>query len=256
MKDKKQYGISTQIEYVDIKEILKHYKKSKYWKKKWCVFKTNNFKFNFWLDTIDIRQNKIIGKVDFERTVIVRGNRHFTFSCEWWEAKDITIPISNSDYKQETFERGLIGCIRDLIETLERYVIVRTNDYHTAERSEGWYYDRVEELANEKLDEEGVKNEDIRDAYISACRSNASCDYTYKVVKAKLKTVFPNLYLMLYSWFNRPEHYEATKKEILEKKANLISILIGIKKEQWIMNDRIESEEINEEIINEVLEEI
>lgn len=256
MKFKKQYGISTQIEYIDIKDILKNYKKSKYWKKKWCVFKTNQFKFNFSLREINIRDNEIKAGVLYEQTVITRGNKHFAFSPWWWDATTITIPIDNPEYRQEAFERALVGAIRTQIENIEKLVIYQTNDYKKAERSEVYYYDRVEELANAKLDEEHVTNEDIRDAYVDACRSNASCDYKSRVILTKVKTVFPNLYLMLYSWFNRPDDFERAKEEILEKQASLKSKLIGIKREQWIQNDKIESEEINEEIIDEVLEKI
>ena len=253
---KKTYGISTQIEYVDIKEILKNYKKPKYWKKHWCVFKTNNFKFDFYLANIDIQNNAIEARVNYDSTSIVRGNRKIHLLSRSWGYKPIRIPIDNPDYKQETFERKLIGCIRDLIIDLESSIIERTNDYRTAERSTVYYYDRVEELAKQKLDEEHIDNEDIRDAYISACRDKALCDYCSKVLTAKLQTVLPNLYLMLFSWFNRPDDYEKMKSEILEKQSKLKSKLIGIKKEQWIVNDKIESEEINDEIISEILEDI
>lgn len=253
---KKQYGISTQIEYIDIKDILKNYKKTKYWKKSWCVFKTNNFSFTFKLSQIDVKNDKIYAEVNYENADIVRGGKNFSFTSNYWNCYTIIIPIDNPDYKQEAFERALIGAIANRIDYLERTVIERTSDYKQAERSEADYYELVEELAEQKLDEEKVYNEDIREAYIDACRRNASCDYKSRVLNAKLKTVFPNLYLMLYSWFGKEENYKKVKKEILEKQASLNSILIGIKKEQWIQNDRIESEEINEEIINEVLEEI
>lgn len=253
---KKTYGISTQIEYVNIKEILKNYKKPKYWKKHWCVFKTNNFKFVFYLSRIDIEGNAIEGRVNYISTAIVRGNRKLCLESLPWNYETITIPIANPDYKQETFERRLIGCIRSLIERLERLIIERTSDYRTAERNTNYYYDRVEELANQKLDEENITNEDIRDAYVEKCRDNASCDYCSQVLAAKSKTVLPNLYLMLFSWFDRPDDYKKMKSEILEKQSKLKSKLIGIKREQWIVNDKIESEEINDEIINDVLEEI
>ena len=256
MKVKKQYGISTQIEYIDIKDILKNYKRTKYWKKSWCVFKTNNFKFTFKLGSIDVKNDKIYAEVHYENANIVRGNRHFSFVSNYWNYYSITIPIDNPDYTQEVFERALIGAILDRIDNLERIVIAKTSDYKRAERSEVYYYDRVEKLAEQKLDEENVSNEDIRDAYIEKCRSKAHCNYISKVIDAKLKTIFPNLYLMLYSWFGKEENYKKVKKEILEKQASLKSKLIGIKREQWIQNDKIESDEINEEIIDEVLEEI
>lgn len=256
MKFKKQYGISTQIEHIDIKDILKNYKKTKYWKKSWCVFKTNNFKFTFKLNQIDVKNNKIYAEVNYENANIVRGNRHFYFISNCWDYSSITIPIDNPDYKQEAFERALIGAITNRIDCLERIVIQRTSDYRQAERSEDDYYDRVEELAEQKLDEEGVSNTDIREAYIEKCRSNASCSFALNVINLKLKTIFPNLYLMLYSWFGKEENYKKVKEEILEKQASLKSKLIGIKREQWIQNDKIESNEIDEEIIEEVLEEI
>ena len=256
MKLKKQYGISTQIEHIDIKDILKNYKKTKYWKKSWCVFKTNNFKFTFKLNQIDVKNNKIYAEVNYENANIVRGNRHFSFEAYYWDYALITIPIDNPDYKQEAFERALIGAITNRIDYLERRVIENTSDYKQAERSKDNYYDRVVELAKQNLDEEGVSNADIREAYIDQCRSNASCNYTTEVIYAKLKTIFPNLYLMLYSWFGKEENYKKVKEEILKKQASLKAKLIGIKREQWIQNDKIESDEIDDEIIDEILEEI
>ena len=241
-------NISTQIEYIDIQDILKNYKKDTYWQKSWRVLKTHTFSFYFRLRSINVRRGLIESELFVPTTLIKRGNRKYAIRemTKWL----YDIPINNSDYRQETFERNLTSNLEELIRWLEDEIIQNTSDYRMAKREEQDYYYRVEELAKEKLDEENVSNKDIRDAYIDSCRSNASVDYTSRVKEAKRLTIFPNLYLMLYSWFRKHDKFLQIKKEITDKKSRLKKTLISYKRELWAVEESLESEDINEEIID------
>ena len=252
-QNKEKQTISTHIEYIDIQDILKNYKKDAYWQKSWLVLKTHTFSFYFRLRSINVRRGLIESEIFVPATLIKRGNRKYEIGEMTKYLNDI--PIKNSDYRQETFERNLTSNLEELIKWLEDEIIKNTSDYRMARREEEDYYERVEELAKEKLDEEGVSNEDIRDAYIDSCRSNAYVNYTSRVKETKRLTIFPNLYLMLYSWFRKHDKFLQIKKEITDKKSRLKKTLISYKRELWAVEESLESEDINEEIV-EMFEEI
>ena len=247
IKDRER-NISTQIEYINIEDILKNYKKDAYWQKNWLVLKTHTFSVYFRLLFINVKDSYIVCEVFTPTTLIKRGNRRYEIREESRSMK--SIPIDNSDYKQEVFERNLTSTIEILIGDLENEIIKLTSDYKIAKELEDEYCERVEELANEKLDEEGVSNDEIRDAYIDSCLSNAYVNYTSRVLETKRFTIFPNLYLMLYSWFRKHNKFLEIKNQIIEKQRNLKKTLISYKRELWDVEKSLENEDINEEIVD------
>lgn len=84
------------------------------------------------------------------------------------------------------------------IENLEKEAIMATREYINLTRSYSDEKDKLTEIAEDFLDDNGVHNEDIRNAYIEAyVENNTKLDLMQEKLKREMQyTIFPDLYLM------------------------------------------------------------
>ena len=205
---KKQYGISTELQYVNLEEVLKNYTDRKFWKKSWCVFKTKDFSCFWKMKTIDVDNNKIESVVSLEYC-----GKHRIINYFWDNHKVVnycsSIPISNSDYTQVHFNKNILGAIEGCINELEIRIIKNSYEYRQAEQLERDEVKTLREIAENFLDRENVQNQDIRCAYIDSYISKASrYSYTSKVESTAYRRYYPTARLMLFSWFDNKKKFE------------------------------------------------
>lgn len=214
----KLFRVSTELQYVNLKEVLDNYTDKKFWKKSWCVFKTKDFNCFWKMKTIDVDDNKIVSIVSLEYCGKHNIVRYF------WETHKIThccssIPISNSDYTQVHFNKNILGTIENCIDELETRIIKNSYEYKEAESLERDEVARLREIAEDFLDSENVHNQDIRSAYIDSYVSKASrYSYTSKVEKTAYRRYYPTARLMLFSWFDNKKRFEEEAKFLKQNK--------------------------------------
>lgn len=239
----KKFGISTEIKYIDLAEILANFKNPKFWKKSWCVFKTKDFECYWKMTNIDITDNCISSRVEL--------HYHGKHDCKeyFWDNNIKTsgcssIPIENSDYTQEVLNRNIVSAIQTTIDYLEKAIIVNSYAYKEAQRLESDEEERLTEVAENFLDENNVSNKDIREAYIDRFVSDASkYDYTGRVKQSAIHKYYPSARLMLYSWFNNKKKFDEEAKFLKEN----MGVTKKLTYEIWKARKELESDAFIEE---------
>jgi len=152
----------------------------------------------------------------------------------------------------EVIEKGINGkIIRWLIEWEERKLIKETSAYKEAEQYEDDFNDLIEEKAKDLLDELGITNEDIRDAYIESQKDKLSTSqFTERVLETYKGTKLPKLYMSYCLFANDKETYDKYKKI-----AKLNGFKVGdLRKEIKAELNKIEIGEMYDEIeLDEVM---
>lgn len=247
-------SLSTKLVYLDLKTIMENYRKPEFWEKDWLIFKSKELEITWSITNIDVLSNTIESRICFRDGHITRGGKKFWFDHSFtvkqsWilEAVCRPIPIKNSDYTQEAFDRNILNTILKSIARLERGFAYNTYEYKKARELEDEQIERLQEIAEEFLDKEGVYNESIRDAYIEKYVDDNKENYTNKVLGNSQFRFFKTAYLHVCSWFGNDkafEEYKALLKKFVPKK-QIFKILKKTKEMQsdkWVeeMKDQLE----------------
>lgn len=232
---KKTFGVQTELVKLNIHEILANYKNPKYWKKKWLVFKHRDFEVNWRMYEIDLEGNKIRSKVVLHYTGKKRHNFWSTYTsyCD-------SIPIENSDYSQTMFNRNLLAAVLNSITYLEHDLIEHTYEYEQACKLEEEEYERLRQVAEKFLDDNNVKNQDIRDAYIESYLSKTpKFEYKNKIRETAIRKYYPTARLLACSWFDYKKRFDE-EKDILNQNSKVTKkIIYSI----WRSRKELEGEE-------------
>jgi len=239
----KKFGVSTEIKYIDLAEILANYKNPKFWKKSWCVFKTKDFECYWKMTYINIGDNSISSQVELH----YHGKhncREYSWSSGIFVSSCSSIPIENSDYTQEVFNRNITNAIAYTIEYLEKAIVIHSYDYQQAIQLERDEEERLTEVAEDFLDQNNVSNKDIREAYIDRFVSDASkYDYTGRIKASAIRKYYPSARLMLYSWFNNKKKFDEEAKFLKEN----MGVTKKLTYEIWKARKELESDAFIEE---------
>lgn len=243
---KKQFGLSTEIKYVDLAEILANFKNPKFWKKTWCVFKHKDFVCYWRMSYINIQDNTISSEIQLQ----YHGKKKIgDYGYNWGDSATKTascssIPIENSEYTQQIFNKNIAKTIDDVIYYLEKGMTYNSYDYKEAQRLESEEEDRLTEIAKDFLDENNVSNTEIRVAYIDHYVSHASkYNYTGKLVNNSARKYYPSARLMLYSWFNNKDKFDEEAKFLKEN----MGVTKKLTYEIWKARKELDSEAFIEE---------
>ena len=226
-------SISTNVVKLDLKTILRNYKKPEFWQKHWTIIDTEFMKIEWFLYSIGCKSNKITSTVKVTHKNFNLKNKELNHKWYTDEETDLpSIPIGNKEYTQQHFEKALYGSIMNLIKDIERHMIYYYAEYKAAEEAQEKYKDELEKIANEFLDAEGVTNEDIRYAYVHSFRdeqydqsdirnmtSTIVMNYEYKVIT--------EAYIYAAAWFNNKEDYEKYSNILYKdhkKKSEMLAI--------------------------------
>ena len=168
---------------IDYSFIIKNYLDVDLWQKTWTLFQYKDTVFTINLSSIDCKDNSIC--------FLVKCNKlEYNAQTIWY--------YINSDMTIRMLINKINTAIWDLINTYERRIIRKTPEVCRCVELESEEESRLTEIANDFLDEQGVTNDDIRDAYISSYVSNNkhASDYTNDVVNNMKYTKLPDLYLV------------------------------------------------------------
>lgn len=168
---------------IDYSFIIKNYLDVDLWQKTWTLFQYKDTVFTINLSSIDCKDNSIC--------FLVKCNKlEYHSQSIWYHI--------NSDMTIKMLINKINTSIWDLICIYERTIIRDTLEVRRCIELEHEEESRLTKIADDFLDEQGVTNADIRDAYISSYVSNNkhASDYTNDVIDNMKYTKLPDLYLV------------------------------------------------------------
>ena len=219
---------------IDWEFIISNYLDKSLWNKRWHLFQYKDIIIDIWLYKIDCENDTVWFKINMNKS-------------SYWVYETVEYNIKNTSIK--ILQQQINGAMWRLIKSYEDDLIKDTDGYKqiTSYRSEE--EDRLREIANKFLDDNGVTNSDIRDAYIDKFVCNNS----------KL-----DIMLSSYLSYNRYHHAtelmlafcsatnrEDSKKEVLEATKNDLGIASVMKEVNEFM-ETLDSEEYNDEMYSEL----
>lgn len=142
---------------IDYDFIIKNYLDPKLWNKSWTVFVYRDFVFTLKMTHITVTTNTITFEVKLNK---------------YWESRHFDYNIENSNIN--FLKKSLKGTIKRLIGDYEKGEIRSTEEYSILNQDLLEAEHKLEEIANEFLDNEGVTNKEIREVYIENYVDNNS----------------------------------------------------------------------------------
>ena len=217
---------------IDYSFIIKNYLNPEMWQKSWVIFQYKTFVITLRLSSINCKSEKVCFEVE-----IKDNSTENKYAYEWGEntdkhatfLADYSLKVDNIDFlKREIRSRIFLA-----IERMEGYYIMATDEYKELSFKYENEVRLLTKIAEDFLDQNNVKNEEIRNVYIDNFVSNNT---TLDTLQSKLKdkeqyTKFPDFYLIFAN---------ATKDDSI------------IKKWEYTIADANNLEEIKKEI-NEYL---
>lgn len=138
---------------VDYSFIIRNYLSPELWKKTWTLFVYKNIRI-----TLNLSYIWVDDPIKISFKISIKTPEYSTYTL-----KDHTIDISNLTILKNQIDNAILY----LINNYERYVISTTETYQdlldTAEREN----ERLQDIAENYLNENGIYIEDVRDAYIA-----------------------------------------------------------------------------------------
>ena len=219
---------------IDWEFIISNYLDKSLWNKKWHLFQYKDIIIDIWLYKIDCENDTFWFKINMNKS-------------SYWAYETVEYNIKNTSIK--ILQQQINGAMWRLIKSYEDVLIRDTDGYKQISSHRSEEEDRLREIANKFLDDNGVTNSDIRDVYIDGFVCNNS----------KLDIMLSN-----YLSYNRYHHAtelmlafcsatnrEDSKKEVLEATKNDLGIA-GVMKEVNEFMETLDSEEYNNEMCSEL----
>ena len=182
---------------IDYSFIIKNYLNPEMWQKTWTLFQYKTWVITFRIDYIWCRSEKIHFLIKIKDNS--PENEYSLGGCydtdkDYNASVDYSLKIGDIQF----LKREIISKSFYIIEKLEEEAIMATREYINLTRSYSDEKDKLTEIAEDFLDDNGVNNEDIRNAYIdSYVCNNTKLDLMQEELKREmLYTIFPDLYLM------------------------------------------------------------
>lgn len=187
--------ISTRLYKINFKYIIENHLNKALWKKSWLVYDYDHFKVNLRLDNISIARNKITLSI---------GNAN------------VEIPLSDDHFNETVFYKSVFSAIKSNIKDHERSAIRGTEAYAKACELDGQNDDKNRKIAERRLDELNIDDEEVREAYIDKYIDERRSHYWHEIYQRFEYSIQTPRYLMLAYQF---------EKECPEYAAELISTI-------------------------------
>lgn len=142
---------------IDYDFIIKNYLDPKLWNKSWTVFIYRDFVFTLRMTKITVISNTITFEVKLNK---------------YWDSGHFDYNVENSNI--DFLKKSLKGTIKRLIEEYEKIQIINSDGYNILEQNLLEAENKLEEIANDFLDDEGVTNKEIRELYVENYVDNNS----------------------------------------------------------------------------------
>lgn len=203
---------------IDYDFIIKNYLNPEMWKKTWTLFQYKKFVITLELSFIDCQCEKVWFIIRIkDNDEYARYKDAWSTNYDKMESKSIDYSLKINDIS--FLKRSIISTVFTLINRLEEDRIRTLEDYEDLEERYENERDILTQIAKDFLDDNGVTNEDIRDAYVDTYVSNNT---KLDLLKQKLLNnyeyqVLTDLYLVFaHSTKNEEiiEDYESKTKEV------------------------------------------
>lgn len=150
---------------VDYSFIIRNYLSPKMWEKVWTLFLYKNFRFTLQIYSISVYSTV---KITF-RISIQAG----TYSSYTLIDYDVDHPNLN------VLKRQIDGAMKNLIKWYEQHLIEQTSEYKELSDASYEERNRLQDIASDFLDDNGITLEEVRDAYIDKFVDDNWKGYTY-----------------------------------------------------------------------------
>lgn len=182
---------------IDYSFIIKNYLNPEMWQKTWTLFQYKTWVITLRIDYIWCRSEKIhflIKIKDNSPENEYKYGDYYDTDKDYSAGVDYSLKIDNIQF----LKREIINKSFYIIEKLEEEAIMATREYANLIESYSDEKNKLTKIAEDFLDDNGVNNEDIRNAYIdSYVCNNTKLDLMQEKLKREmLYTIFPDLYLM------------------------------------------------------------
>ncbi len=182
---------------IDYSFIIKNYLNPEMWQKTWTLFQYKTWVITFRIDYIWCRSEKIhflIKIKDNSPENEYKCGDYCDTDKDYGTSVDYSLKIDDIQF----LKREIISKSFYIIEKLEEEAIMATREYANLAESYSDEKNKLTKIAENFLDDNGVNNEDIRNAYIdSYVCNNTKLDLMQEKLKREmLYTIFPDLYLM------------------------------------------------------------
>jgi len=232
-------NISTKLYYIDYEYILQNYKKEEFWTKKWTIYDYGKLKIELGINAINVRDNKIIMGIN----IYYAGDKRHQYDSHSfsgingyclsdWDSSVISIPINNKDYTNKIFQNKIYGSCQRLIKDVEHSLINKLAVYKDEETRISLLEGRLREIANNFLDDNGVTNDSIRDAYIEKYVDDNKYNDSqlHDIVLRFNEKLLTKEYLLFASFNDNKEDVEKFSKILNEDKVSKSSITVWLQK--------------------------
>lgn len=236
---------------IDYSFIIKNYLNPEMWQKTWTLFQYKTFVVTLQIDYINCAEEKICFKVTLKD-----NSTENLYNYEWGRNTDkkaycmayYSLKINDINFLKREINSRVFDCIT----LLEKYNILASEECAGLEYEYSNETELLTQIAERFLDDNGVSNEDIRDAYIDAyVNNNSKLDiYKSRLIETLQYQTFPDLYLV---YANATGDEKVIKKweEILNENNNLGELKDEIKEYLEYMNTE-EFEEDNASCLEEI----
>lgn len=145
---------------VDYSFIIKNYLNEKLWEKEWTIFIYKRFQILLRLSSINVRTKTI----NFEITINDNNEENKSY---WTKSVKDTFSYNLSIENINILKKQLNSTVFKLIEKLEMDAYIQyEEEFERLEEMQDEEKTKLRQIAEDFLDDEGVSNSDIREAYI------------------------------------------------------------------------------------------
>lgn len=236
---------------IDYSFIIKNYLNPEMWQKTWTLFQYKTFVVTLQIDYINCAEEKICFKVTLKD-----NSTENLYNYEWGRNTDkkanytayYSLKINDINFLKREINSRVFDCIT----LLEKYNILASEECAGLEYEYSNETELLTQIAERFLDDNGVSNEDIRDAYINAyVNNNSKLDiYKSRLIETLQYQTFSDLYLV-YANATGDEKVINKWEEILSENNNLGELKDEIKEYLEYMNTE-EFEEDNASCLEEI----
>ena len=218
---------------IDYEFIIKNYTSPKLWDEIWNLFIYKNYVFTLNLSSINVKKKQIYFDIKLNSDLDIWNRNVETL---------IMYDIQNMDV--DDLKRIINDNMERLIARLEEsFIELKDSTYKYINDSNDDERQRLREIAEEFLDDNGVSNSEIRDVYIDYYVDNN--ETTWDQLNRYKKTMKYNYLTDLYLIFAESTSNDMLKKEILDNQNKDVTEL---EKEVKEFMEYLETDEYTEEM--------
>jgi hypothetical protein len=182
------YQVAYKVYDIDYSFLIKNYLNQELWHKEWILLCYKQYRFTIALGSINCENDTIT----FKMRLYGADYYYCSSICEYvvYHYKNTSIKI---------LKQQIAGAMIECIKSAEEYGLKTTSEYEKICECADLEEQKLREIAEQKLDDEGINNTDIRDTYIDIFVSNNSTtDFKKSRYLARMQyKYYSDLYLIV-----------------------------------------------------------